>query len=63
MSTNAPPRVITRLNVGGPAIQASELSTRRLAEGVTVDQLVGEVEELYPYDLNSQKPLSERVRP
>jgi hypothetical protein len=49
--------------VGGPAIQASELSTRRLAEGVTVDQLVGEVEELYPYDLNSQKPLSERVRP
>lgn len=43
------------------AAATSAYVARKVSEGVPLTQVVDEVEELYPYDLNSQRPISELI--
>lgn len=41
------------------ALQSAVLAKKRFAEAKKIDAVAAEIEKLYPYELNSQKPLSE----
>lgn len=43
------------------ALKSSQLASQLFAKGVPVLEAVEKIEKLYPYELNSQKPLSELI--